>query len=157
LTDSILYALGSATSGGSKKPVFTGRLTIAQVLTTGTTPIALTLDAEDDDYDNGHSTSTNTSRYTAQSTGRVLYGGVAGIAPSAVGNRDLKCLLNGTPIVGGPEMSIPGFATNTNALTTGIGEQFMNAGDFLELAAWQSSGGNLNVTFARLTVIWFSN
>jgi hypothetical protein len=50
------------------KPLFAGYQTASQAIATGTWT-ALTFTAESVDYDNGHSTTTNPSRYTAQTAG----------------------------------------------------------------------------------------
>ena len=161
LTDTGLYLLGSATSGGSKKPVFRGRQTIAQSLATSGTFFSVTLDTEDDDYDNSHSTTTNTSRFTAATAGRhaVFYG--CGFTGNATGSRLLQLAANGTALLG----SEFGFGTVPNAGHVELVGSFivnLNVNDYLEMQAMQSSGGALNTFLSGsiqpfMHVYWLSN
>lgn len=133
------FLMGSGTNG---VPRFKGYASTAQSLATGTTDIAITLDTEDYDSDNGHSTSTNTSRYTIQVAGTYLILGTLAFATNATGNRKVGINVNGANARGGTSQS-PGFAGNSWCACVAT-EQVLAVGDYVELAAWQTSGGNLS-------------
>lgn len=139
-------------------PTFEGRQTVAQSLTSGT-GAAITFDAEDFDNDNGHSTVSNTSRYTPQTPGRFQHSGGVGFASSASGSRWAYWCLNGTPLFGASQ-SIPG---NIARIATPTLTSVVNgSSDFLELFALQNTGGALNTDVntgalgyqSRMSVRW---
>jgi hypothetical protein len=123
----------------------------AQTLATGTTGVALTFDTEIVDSDGGHSTVTNTSRYTAQTAGLYWVSGqwLTG-STSGTGTRATQIWLNGT--------AIPGSTTQFPASASNGGGGFawtvvpMAVGDYVEIAAWQNSGGNLSTANSNLGV-----
>lgn len=113
-----------------------------QTLNTGTTAAALTFDTEIVDSDGGHSTTTNTSRYTAQTAGLYLvWGQWITAATNGTGTRNTQVWLNGTAIPGATTQ-FPASASNGSG-----GNAFtfvpMVVGDYVEIAAWQNSGTNL--------------
>jgi hypothetical protein len=124
-------------------PVAELRQTVAQSLTSGS-GAAITLDTEDVDTDNGHSTVTNTSRYTPQTQGRFQHSGGIGYVSSSAGARYAYWSINGSAINAGMH--------NYNAGTTGVlritaptlTSFFNGSTDYLELFGLQSSGGALN-------------
>lgn len=131
-------------SGSGGVPRFKGYASTTQSLATGTTDTALTLDTEDYDSDNGHSTSTNTSRYTIQVAGTYLIMGTAAIGTSATGNRKLGININGANARGGTVQG-PGFASNSWSAVV-CTTQALNLGDYVELVAWQNSGATLGTS-----------
>ena len=105
---------------------------------------ALTLDTEDYDIGAMHSTASNTSRMTVPTGGDGLYLiiGKTAFAASATGNRLLRLTKNGSAI--GADVAHEATAT--------IGMQMMiscvevlAAADYIELVAYQNTGGNLDV------------
>lgn len=161
VTDADLYALGSATSGGSRKGLARLRQTVAQTLTTAV-GAAVLFDTEDVDYDAAHSTITNTSRYTAQTAGYYLVSGTCGFVGNATGIRRIWFTVNGTAVNG----SEVGFGAVPNAgaleITAPATLVYLSVSDYLELYAYQSSGGNLNTevsspVFPMMSVLWVSN
>lgn len=144
LTDAILYLLGSITSSGSRKAFCQLRQTVAQSITTNTWQ-AVNFDAEDVDYDNSHSTVTNTDRFTAATPGWHSVAGGASFAGNVTGNRGCRYTVNGAA-VDGSESVIP--AANAAGFPTGVPGRrmwiFLNAGDILRLEAFQTSGAALN-------------
>lgn len=120
------------------------RQTVAQSLTNSAFT-ALTFGTEDIDSHNGHSTSTNTSRYTVQTgyDGDYQLSGTAAIAAAAGGGRGTRWFKNGTAINGSETM-----VGNVNPLNQGQPAVTIIvsavAGDYFELAAWQDSGGAIN-------------
>lgn len=142
-------------------PIFQGRQTVAQTLTTGTYA-ALTMDVEDVDSAGGHSTSSNTSRYTAVYAGwaRVDFG--VAFASNATGRRLGKLRTDGTTDVNGSSVIITSGITNTLKITGATMKVFFNVGTYVEAMGAQESGGNLNtgVTGADQSMMgyeWISN
>jgi hypothetical protein len=133
------YLMGSGTNG---VPRFKGYASTSQSLGTGTTDVAITLDTEDYDSDNGHSTSTNTSRYTIQVAGTYLIIATLAFSTNGTGNRKVGININGASARGGTAQSA-GPAGNSWCATVAT-EQALVVGDYVEIAAWQTSGGNLS-------------
>jgi hypothetical protein len=119
------------------------RQIVAQTLTTSTwSPITMT--AEDKDTLNAHSTSSNTSRYVAQRAGSYEFSGGVTFAPNATGSRLLKWMKNSADI-NGSQVATP---VNSGSFDTALSARTIQidlvVSDFVELAAWQNSGGNLS-------------
>ncbi|MBF6049812.1 hypothetical protein GO001_32300 [Streptomyces sp. NRRL B-1677] len=80
-------------------PVFSAYQTTAQSISNPTFT-SFTLDTEVVDSDGGHSTVTNTSRYTATVPGTYLVIGTAGWSGAATGYRRCRITLNGSAVPG---------------------------------------------------------
>lgn len=124
------------------KPIAQMRQTVAQTFT-NSTAAAVTFTTEDVDRDNGHSNSVNTSRYTAQTAGWYRISGATSFASNTTGVRAAYWYLNGS------QLSLTQAVTRST-LIAGIMSlimptilQYLNVGDYMELWAFQSSGGNL--------------
>lgn len=105
----------------------------------------LTFDTEIVDTYGGHSTVTNTSRYTCQLAGWYRVGGRAAFNGNATGSRGCRVHINGA--------FIQGAATLVGAGTlAGIPECFhllyLNVGDYVEIAGGHNSGGALSTAYA---------
>lgn len=104
---------------------------------------AVTFDSSLVDSYSGHSTSVNTSRYTAQVAGTYLIAGATGWVSSATGGRGGSFYKNGgvptgaTSIVG----ASGGGSVTVAPLTATLVQ--LAVGDYVELWGFQSSGGNL--------------
>lgn len=137
-------------------PLAVLRQTVAQSLATGTfNPI--TFDTEDFDRDNGHSTVSNTSRYTAQTPGWYEPEGIFAVAPNATNRRIAKWVVNGTPAnaarVDIVTVTQPAGATfSMNAPTRRL---FLNTNDYLELYGWQDGAASLNTLVAGEQASYF--
>lgn len=140
------------------------RQTVFQTLTTGVTA-AVTFDVEDVDADpsgaGGHSTSANTSRYTAVYAGWYLCGGGVGFAANVTGQRAAVWAVNGTLLNGAQIMEQATSASN-NKVPARTKLILLNVGDYVELHALQTSGGNLNTDVtasgqSSMSVLWVSN
>jgi hypothetical protein len=119
------------------------RQTVAQSLPHATwTDIAW--DVEDLDSDSGHSTTSNTSRYTAVTAGWYLVGGVVNISNSSTGVRATRLAVNGNPVLGSQVM-VPPTVLNT-AVPVVSRLVFLNVGDFITVEAFQSSGSAVSTT-----------
>jgi tRNA G26 N,N-dimethylase Trm1 len=120
---------------------------------------ALLFDTEDKDTDGGHSTVTNTSRYTAQTAGMYLVSGQYSSAINATGQRAIRLAKNGV-VVPSAEQIIPPMAPSSIEVI-GLRSQLvaLGVGDFLELHGFQASGGALNTSTTSeaqcgMTVLW---
>lgn len=112
---------------------------------TNTTWTGILFNAEDPDTVGGHSTSTNTTRYTVQAgwAGYYHIAATVSFAPNATGARFARVRKNGGTVVlrGASALSTGG------ALTTEVGLNgtvYLAVGDYVELQVYQSSGGTLN-------------
>lgn len=163
LFGSTVGALGawSTGSGTNGPPRFQGYSASSQSIATGITYISLTLDTEVYDSDGGHSTVTNTSRYTAQVAGTYSLSGSCGYAGTAGGNRSTRLAVNGVGVQGSQVAAAP---TTTANSWYGIATAFavLNVGDFVEVQTWQNSGAAINTnggltTGPTLNVLWVSS
>jgi hypothetical protein len=128
------YLMGSATNG---VPRFKGWQSSAQSIATGTTDTAITLDSEDYDSDNGHSTVTNSSRYTVQVAGTYRVITVGGFTTNSSGNRKLGINVNGANVRGA---SIQQAAMASNSWIGAVStEVALSVGDYVEMAMWHTS------------------
>ena len=138
------------------QPAFSGYQGSVQTLTTAVWG-AITLDQETVDSDGGHSTVTNTSRYTCQVAGWYLVWGVVAFANNVTGLRASKIFKNGAAILGGEGLGAPGATVgSTSSCFTSVQ---LAVGDYIELYAFQQSGGNLATlnngeAASTLTALW---
>jgi hypothetical protein len=125
-------------------PSFRAHAEVAQALADGAW-VSLTLDTEEFDNYGGHSTTTNTSRYTCQVAGIYLLAGNAAFSTSTVGFRAVRFTVNGSanPVHGSFVKTLPAPAGNSSGVGTTAMVQ-LNVGDYVELQANQSSGASLN-------------
>lgn len=140
------------------QPVFSGYQATVQSVATSTWT-SLSIDTETLDSDGGHSNVTNTSRYTAQVAGTYLVLGFAAFVGNPTGVRGSRIALNGT--------SVRGSQTNVNTNTGSVWAEpcwavtAMNLGDYVEVQAFQNSGGALNTNngvdcTTSLAAFWLS-
>ena len=159
LFNATIKALGDWVLG---PPVFSGYQASAQSIANNLFTPA-TLDTELIDTDFGHSTVTNTSRYTFQVAGLYVAWGMAAFATNATGTRASKFITNGTtPIIGSETLYLPATTASPTAPTTAFIQAAV--GDYVELNIFQNSGGalstNSNGTFDWVTnmrLFWISN
>lgn len=142
-------------------PTFKGRQGTLQSISSATyTPI--TWDTEDVDSAGGHSTSSNTSRYTAVYPGwYLLNGGVAFAASATASYRQTAWSVNGSIVTDyiNNATTIASVVVSLAARGTTV---YLNVGDYVELQGWQNTGGALNTSVASglqssMTVTWVSN
>lgn len=95
-------------------------------------------------YDNytGHSNVTNNSRYTCQLAGWYTVNGVISYSANGTGSRAARISVNGSPISGGCGFIVPPSA-NAAGVVTPTRDIQLNVNDYVEIQAWQSSGGTL--------------
>lgn len=136
------WLLGSGSNG---PPRFKGTASTVQTISSGSGgDTAITLDTELYDSDNGHSTTTNTSRYTIQVAGTYLILGTAAIDINSAGNRKCGININGSNALGGA-FTGPSMASNTWVASVSV-TQALVVGDYVELVVWQTSGSNTLTT-----------
>lgn len=131
-------------------PIFQGRQTVAQPLTSGNA-IEVTFTTEDKDNVNGHDNVTNPARYTAQVAGTYKLSGGVAFTANASGIRTTDWVKNGTQIPGG-DSSMPsvgaGAVTRLTARTIFVD---LAVNDYVTLRAFQDSGITFN-TFTNAVV-----
>lgn len=132
------------------------RQTVAQNLTHNTFT-AVTFTTEDWDNVNGHSTVTNTSRYTCQTefAGKYLLNGAVAYDANVNGNRTCRWALNGTAITGSQAAGVAGSVSSIVGARPFLVD--LAVGDFVELQGFQSSGVTLatdNALQSSMTVTW---
>jgi hypothetical protein len=136
------------------------RQTSAQSLTNGA-GTNITFDTADFDNYDGHSTSLNTSRYTAQVAGIYQLGGGVCFAANTAGRRGGWFLKNGS-IIAGSEAITTTTASATCDVPMRVTFVSLAVTDFVELAAFQDSGGALNTSVASaqqhptMTIRWIA-
>lgn len=113
----------------------------SNISTSTATITALSFDSER--YDSGalHATGGTASRLTAQITGLYHIGGNIRWAASATGIRQIAVRLNGTTFIAVQYITATGGDTALSIAT----DWQMTKGDYVELTAYQTSGGTLNV------------
>jgi hypothetical protein len=126
-------------------PVAVLRQTVAQSFPNSTFT-ALLLDTEDIDRDGGHSTVTNTSRYTGQTPGWYTVQGSINWAASTAGQRTIVFRPNGgAATTYKNKVQIPMTTTVGSGSIVTVATFFMNGTtDYVEVVGWQNSGGALN-------------
>lgn len=118
-------------------------------LATSTTTV-VPLNVEEIDTDGMHSTSTNPSRITIVTPGRYEVVAIASFAANSTGIRALQVRFNaaGNPAGGslfGDNVvnAVPGSGQQTRVFF--VASRVFDAADYLELFAYQNSGGDLNL------------
>lgn len=145
-------ALGDFVTG---KPIFSGIANTAQSIPNNVFT-AMTIDTEVFDSDGGHSTTTNTSRYTCQVAGIYLLTGNVVLPASGTGTRGAEFNLNGTTAINGSEQLIapsPGFATTIAPTPTYVR---LAVGDYVQLMGFQNSGSPIVTTTVGAAMTYFS-
>jgi hypothetical protein len=121
------------------------------------------IDTEVEDTENGHSTTTNSQRYTCQVAGLYLVSGQVCFAYNANGFRAAKLRLNGSADVIGSETSV--VPVTSGSLTTTVptvpAYVRMAVGDYVEMMGIQNSGANLGTANSganstQLACLWVS-
>lgn len=141
----------------------------ARLHTTGTTQTipagtwtSINFNAESLDNYSGHSTSTNTSRYTCQRAGLYYVYGLAAVAEpaSSAGYRASRLLVNGTTAYAGT--SCPPATTSTaGTALPAVAQLRLAVGDYVELQMIQTQGTALSVKdgtgdSSKLIALWKS-
>jgi hypothetical protein len=143
-----------ATGFLSAVPVFRGFQNAAQSFASSTVYAPILLDSESFDPEGGHSTTTNTSRFTVQTAGYYYVSAFASYLVSSAGGRAIAVSVNGTATVQSQQAPPP--ANSWSGGTNWLG--YLNVGDYVEATTWQNSGGSLSMTTgafsASLSLFW---
>lgn len=150
------FLMGSAANG---VPRFRGFQASAQSIANNTWT-NLTIDSEVYDSDNGHSTTTNTSRYTVQVPGTYLVIGSVGYVANASANRAIRIAVTGSAVAGSFVKTSPADTSGSTGLVTAC-HVVCVAGDYIEVMGNQNSGGALSTAVGSdvcpsLDVQWIS-
>jgi len=148
----------------SAPPSFRAYATVAQSILDNTW-VSLNLDTEQFDNYGGHSTSTNTSRYTCQVAGIYQVTGIASYASNGTGNRAVRLTLNGNAVAGS-FVKVPAAIPSASAAVHTSALVALAVGDYIEVQANQNSGtaspglstsvGGPDV-YPSLSALWVSN
>lgn len=109
------------------------------------TATAITFDSERYDTDSIHSTSSNTSRLTCKTAGKYHISTSLGYASNTTGRRYSQFRVNGTAIIALAETDCQAVGFAHHAFSTSYD---LAVGDYVEVLAYQNSGGALNVVAA---------
>lgn len=136
------------------------RKTTSQGVSNGT-HTAITFDAEDFDRDGGHSNVTNPSRYTCQTAGYYDLSGNITFAANGTGWRDIMFQKNGSSSTRQSRNGCPAIPGGTAESALNLaGTMFLSVSDYVEIVAYQTSGGTLNAVASnqdsRFEVRWAS-
>lgn len=159
---SSLSALIAAVDFLQRRPAAELRQTIVQSIPASTFT-AILFDVEDldknPDGSENHSTSVNTSRFTAVYAGWLHISGAIGYAASAAGAARMSAIfVNGTALNGCRITNAP-HATHAACVVVRTKSVFLNVGDYVEIAGFQDTGGALNTsvtadTQSSMTAKW---
>jgi hypothetical protein len=138
-----INALRSELDVSSSPPMVHLRQTTLMSLTNNA-GTAITFTTEDVDTINGHSTSSNTSRYTPNDSGWYLLGGAVSFASNATGRRGTWWRKNGVDINGSETVIGASAAGSLTVPARTIVVQLNGTTDYVELMGFQDSGAGLN-------------
>ncbi len=133
-------------------PMASARRTTALSIATSTWTSVTLPDAEEWDTSSMHSLVTNSNRFTCASTGIYSISGMVEFAANATGQRGIRFLIDGA---GGQWLGPIGDAATSGVTRVSHTALIsVTAGSYLGAEAWQSSGGALNISDARVHVAW---
>lgn len=161
-TSTILNArIRDAINGLKALPFAVLRKTTNQSITSGVYT-AVTWPTEDADTDNGHSTVTNTERYTAQVEGWYYLTATIAFSGTANGRRDAFFRLNGdtTHRYGWNTVTPTSMASGADICLIISTHLRLLVGDYVEVIGYQDSGSTLNLLTtnqdSRFEISWVS-
>ena len=140
-------------------PTLEARQTVAQSIANSATS-ALSMDTEDFDNDNMHSTVTNSSRATPVTAARYQVSGATSYVSNATGSRHAEIWKNGAALNGGgASMQTDSAGVSTRQPTRTLTLPMNGTTDYVEIVAFQTSGVGLNtdvtgITQPTLSVRW---
>ena len=147
------------------RPVADVYSTVAQSIPSGAfTSVLFELEAVDTDPDGtgGHSTSSNTSRYTARYAGWYTCSGKVSYDVNATSYRGATFAVNGTAVARTGVLMPNNGAAMAMVVVLPDHEIFLNVGDYVEVQGIQGSGAPLNTAtalgwYASMKVEWSRN
>jgi hypothetical protein len=111
-------------------------------ITNNNTFVVMTANTELWDTDSMHSTVSNTSRITANTAGRYQLNTTMRFGINTAGSRAISYRLNGGTDI--QLAAVPAATTGVEAVLSGSVMLVLAAADYVEVASWQNSGGNLD-------------
>jgi hypothetical protein len=129
---------------------FGGSNSAAQSVANGT-PTAVTLDTEDFDTDNVHSTTTNSDQFTIGTPGVYTVSASARWVANATGTRTIALVVNGATVAVGPTVRGGSTLEDDSAVSALVK---LAANDVVKVAVAQDSGAALNVQNVRVSLVW---
>ena len=108
--------------------------------------VSLAFDANAYDYGPVHSTSTNTTRFTAPATGEYHVVGQVTFSADSTGQRGIRIIKNGTVATAYTLVDATGGSHHTYLNASASVE--MTAGDYVEIQVYQNRGSSLNTVAA---------
>jgi len=135
-----LKSTGGAAGGGDD--IGARAFNSANISVANSTQVALTFNSERWDTDTIHNNSTNTERLTATTAGKYIITGHVLWATNSTGVRQLSVRLNGSTFIGSQRIATLASADVIMSVATLYD---LSATDYVELMAFQDSGGSLNV------------
>ncbi|MFF1597696.1 hypothetical protein ACFVYV_09390 [Streptomyces mirabilis] len=153
-----------ATAFFTAPPSFRAHSEVAQAIPNNAWT-AINLETEEFDNYGGHSTSTNTSRYTCQLAGYYLITACAAFngTVSTANTRATRVQLNNTSSLHGSFAKAPAANNAASSALHSACIAFLQVGDFVEVQGNQDSGVSVNTSAtsgdvtSSLTVLWVSN
>lgn len=135
-------------AAAASTPSFVGcvayKTTTSQSAATAT-EVKVSFNAEEFDTDSFHDNSTNNTRITIPSGkgGKYLFIANLSWTSNNTGIRQIYFMKNGTTVIFGNVILSASSSDSTNICASGIAD--LTAGDYVELCAYQTSGGSLNI------------
>ena len=105
------------------------------------TTTAVVWNAEDADSANGHSNSSNASRYVVPVTGVYLVATSVPFEPGT-GIREVNFRVNGSTSYAGQRLV---YSSNITSVLTSTHLLSLSSGDYVEVIVWQNTGSSLNI------------
>lgn len=144
-------------------PLAIVRATVTQSVSNNTFT-AVNFDAEDVDRDGGHSTISNTSRFTCVTEGYYLCTGVIAWAANATGRRICYWAVSGSPVNGSRLDFYPVQTGNPTIIPMASRLIHLDVGDYLQMMGYHdiNGGGALSTAasgsaMSFMTVRWVSD
>lgn len=131
------------------------RQTVGQSISNGTFT-ALTFDTEGWDTYNGHSTVTNTSRYVVPVAGYYQLSGKVAWNGNTTGRRVSQWAVNGTGVTASQVAVTANSVSDVEHPTSTI-DVLLALNDYVEILAWQDSGGALSTLVSNAQVYSYMN
>lgn len=135
-------------------PIFTGYQSAAQSIANATF-VSLGFDTNEVDTYSGHSTVTNNTRYTAQVAGWYEVTGMICFTTNNAGERRGQFMKNGSAIIASQPVGVS-TAVSSSGLVMPARKVSLIVGDYVEMQAWQNSGGALNTGAGGTTCCFMS-
>jgi hypothetical protein len=110
------------------------------------------------DNDSMHSTVSSTSRLTCQTPGRYLCFARHNWSANANGSRAMQYRINGVNPGSTAQqlMTVPAATAGVNTQVSSMWTLVLAAGDYVEIAGWQNTGGALNAVLEEFAAIFLT-